>query len=157
MAKKKQTGDGLIAQNKKAWFDYFIEEEIEAGIVLTGTEVKSLRQGKGSIGEAYATVENGELFLINSFIPEYTHAGTHLQHEPKRHRKLLLNHKEIQKLIGLVQQKGVTIVPLKMYFTSKGRAKVLIGLATGKKQHDKREAIKERDWNRQKAKLMKDF
>lgn len=157
MAKKKKDTGSTIAVNKKARFDYFIEEEIEAGIVLTGTEVKSLRQGKGSIGESYASLEGEELFLINSFIPEYSHAGNHLQHEPKRHRKLLLHSKELKKLIGLTQQKGITIIPLKMYFNAKGIAKILIGLAKGKKQVDKRQTIKERDWNRQKQRLMKDI
>ncbi len=157
MAKKTKnsSNDGLIAQNKKARFEYFIEEEIEAGVVLTGTEVKSLRDGGGSITECYATIENNELYLINSYIPVYDNAGKHLQHQPKRRRKLLVKRSQINKFIGLTKQKSYTLVPLKLYFNAKGRVKALIGLAKGKKQHDKRAAVKDREWKVNKARLLK--
>lgn len=157
MAKKTKNSnnDGLIAQNKKGRFDFFIEEEIEAGVVLTGTEVKSLRNGGGSITECYAAIENNELYLINSYIPVYENAGTHLQHKPRRRRKLLVKRAQINKFIGLTKQKSYTLVPLKLYFTAKGRVKALIGLAKGKKQHDKRAAIKDREWKVNKARLLK--
>lgn len=157
MTKKNQKEqDSLLAQNRKARHDYFIEESIEAGIVLTGTEVKSLRQGKGSINECYAGVSGEELFLFNAYIPEYNHAGKHLQHGERRHRKLLLHRKEILRLIGLMQIQGYTLIPLRLYFNKRGRIKLELGLARGKKQHDKREAIKDRDWQRRKARVMID-
>jgi SsrA-binding protein len=145
-----------IAENRRARFDYFVEETFEAGIVLTGTELKSLRLGQCSLNESHAGPKLGELFLFNAHIPEYAPAGAHLQHDPKAARKLLLHKREVNKLMGSVQRDGYTIVPLKMYFNDRGRAKVLIGLAKGKKQHDKRDTEKKRDWGRQKAKIMKD-
>ncbi|MCT4575197.1 MAG: SsrA-binding protein SmpB [Alphaproteobacteria bacterium] len=151
-AMKKQT----ISKNKKAYFDFFITDTIEAGIVLTGSEVKSLRLGGASIAESYADIiESGELFLVNSYIKEYEQSGKHLQHEPKRIRKLLLHKKELRKFSGEISKKGITIVPLHMYFNENGKVKIELGIAKGKKKHDKRESIKERDWNRDKARIMK--
>ncbi|MBK67704.1 MAG: SsrA-binding protein [Rickettsiales bacterium] len=158
MAKKKnKNSDGLIAQNKKGYFDYFIEETIETGIELKGTEVKSLRINGGSIKEAHADFKGEEIFLFNAHIPEYKQAGEHLQHEPTRARKLLLHKREIKRLIGLKQQKGYTLIATRMYFNSRGLVKVALGIAKGKKQHDKRQAIKDRDWNRRKAQVLKDY
>lgn len=148
------TTNETIAENRRARYDYFIEETIEAGIVLTGTELKSLRHGQCSLNEAHAGAKFGEMYLMGSHIPEYTAAGKHLQHVPRADRKLLLHKKEIDRLLGAAARDGYTIVPLKMYFNARGRAKVLLGLAKGKKQHDKRETIKKRDWQRQKAKVM---
>ena len=143
-----------IAENRRARFDYFIEDTMEAGLVLTGTEVKSLRVGRANIAESYASVENGEIVLINADIPPYA-GGNRFNHEPRRHRKLLLHAKQIGKLIGAVQRDGRTIIPTKLYWNEKGIAKLEIGLAKGKKNHDKREATAERDWQRDKARLMK--
>ena len=144
----------VVAENRRARFDYFVEERFETGIVLTGTEVKSLRHGEGSIAEAYAAVEGEELWLINSHIPEYIH-GNRLNHQPRRQRKLLLKGREIAKLQGAVTRQGLTLVPLSIYFNSNGRAKVELALARGKKVHDKRETIKERDWKRDQARLLR--
>lgn len=144
----------VVAENRRARFDYFVEERFETGIVLTGTEVKSLRHGEGSIAEAYAAVEGEELWLINSHIPEYSH-GNRLNHQPRRQRKLLLKGREIAKLQGAVTRQGLTLVPLSIYFNSNGRAKVELALARGKKVHDKRETIKERDWKRDQARLLR--
>ena len=144
----------VVAENRRARFDYFVEERLEAGIQLTGTEVKSLRQGEGSIAEAYATVEGEEVWLINSHIPEYSH-GNRQNHEPKRPRKLLLKGREISKLYGAVARQGLTLVPLSIYFNSRGRAKVELALARGKKVHDKRETVKERDWKREQQRLLR--
>ncbi len=152
---KKTDNYAVIAQNKKARHDYHIEETFEAGIVLTGTEVKSLRLNGGSIKESHAALKKGELFLFNAHIPEYSNAGTHLQHDPRRPRKLLLHNREIKKLIGLIQQKGYTLVALKLYFNAEGRIKLEIGLGKGKKLHDKRQTEKDRDWKREKARLLK--
>ena len=143
-----------IAENRRARFDYFVEDVVEAGIMLTGTEVKSLRNGRANIAESYAAVEGSEIVLINADIPPYS-GGNRFNHEPRRHRKLLLHRKEIGKLIGAVQREGRTIIPLKLYWNEKGIAKLEIGLAKGKKNHDKREATAERDWQRDKARLMK--
>jgi SsrA-binding protein len=143
-----------IAENRRARFDYFIEDTIEAGIMLTGTEVKSLRNGRANIAESYASVEGDEIVLINADIPPYS-GGNRLNHEPRRHRKLLLHRKQIGKLIGAVQREGRTIIPTKLYWNEKGIAKLEIGLAKGKKLHDKREATADRDWQRDKARLMK--
>lgn len=143
-----------VAENRRAKFDYFIEDVFEAGIALTGTEVKSLRGGEGSIAESYAYVNDGEAWLVNANIPEFSH-GNRFNHEPKRQRKLLLNHREIEKMIGAVERKGMTLVPLSVYFNSKGRAKVELALAKGKQTHDKRASVKERDWKRDKARLMR--
>ena len=144
-----------VAENRRARFDYFIEDTFEAGIALSGTEVKSLRFGEGSIGEAYAEVRDGEAWLVNSNIPEFSH-GHRFNHEPKRPRKLLLHRREIEKMIGAVERKGMTLIPLSVYFNSRGRAKVELALARGKQTHDKRATIKERDWKRDKARLMRE-
>lgn len=144
----------IVAENRRARFDYFVEDRFETGIVLVGTEVKALRQGQGSIAESYAAVEDEEVWLINSHIPEYSH-GNRMNHEPRRRRKLLLKGREIAKLHGAVTRQGLTLVPLSIYFTSRGRAKVELALARGKKVHDKRETIKERDWKREQARLMR--
>jgi len=145
----------LIAQNKRARFDYFIQETFEAGIMLVGSEVKSLRLGKASIAECYATEDNGEIFLINSSIQPYTQAN-HFNHEERRPRKLLLRRKEIDKLLNAIRRKGKTLVPLSIYFNERGMVKVDLGLAAGKKKQDKRETEKERDWDRDKARIMRD-
>ena len=145
----------LIAENRRARFDYFIENTIEAGLALTGTEVKSLRVGRANIAESYAAVEGREIVLINANIPEYGPANR-FNHEPRRPRKLLLHRKEIDKLIGAVQRDGRTLAPLKLYFNGKGRVKLELALATGKKAHDKRATIAERDWKREQGRLMRD-
>lgn len=144
----------IIANNKKANFDYHIKERLEAGIVLTGTEVKSLRCGKASINEGHVIEEDGVLYLVNSNIPLYD-KSKFVNHSPNRPRILLLHKKQINKLRGLVEKKGITIVPLQLYFNKKNLAKIEIGLAEGKKKHDKRQAIKEREWGRQKSRLHK--
>ncbi len=144
----------VVAENRRARYDYFVEDRFEAGIQLAGTEVKALRQGEGSIAESYADVEGDEVWLINSHIPEYSH-GNRLNHEPRRPRKLLLKGREIAKLQGAVARQGLTLVPLSIYFNATGRAKVELALARGKKAHDKRETIKERDWNREKQRLLR--
>ncbi len=150
------TGKKIVAQNKRARFDYHIEENYEAGIVLFGSEVKSLRAGKGSITESYASDEGGdELLLINSFIPEYFEASRY-NHEPRRPRKLLLKRRELNKLLGAIRKKGKTLVPLSIYFNDRGIAKVDLGLAVGKKKHDKRATEKSRDWDREKGRLIRD-
>ncbi|MEO7239953.1 MAG: SsrA-binding protein SmpB [Sphingomicrobium sp.] len=144
----------VVAENRRARYDYFVEERFEAGIQLTGTEVKSLRAGEGSIAESYAAVEGEELWLINSHVPEYSH-GNRLNHEPRRRRKLLLKGREIAKLHGAVARQGLTLVPLSIYFNSRGRAKVELAVARGKKMHDKRETEKERDWKREQGRLLR--
>jgi SsrA-binding protein len=157
MAKKKDEPESkTVAQNRKARFNYFIEDTIEAGIVLAGTEVKSLRSGQASINESYAGVKEGEMYLFNAYIPEYTKAHVKLQHEVRRPRKLLLHKREAQKLIGAVNRKGTTIVPLSVFFNKRGIAKVSLGIASGKKQHDKRETEKKRDWQREKSRIMRE-
>lgn len=145
----------IVAENRRARFEYHIDEVFEAGIALTGTEVKSLRFGEGSIAESYAEIRDGEAWLVNSNIPEFSH-GNRFNHVPKRPRKLLLNHREINKLLGAVERKGMTMVPLSVYFNSRGRAKVELALAKGKQAHDKRQSVKERDWKRDKARLMRE-
>lgn len=144
-----------VAENRRARFDYFIEDTFEAGIALTGTEVKALRAGEGSIAESYAEVRDGEAWLINANVPEFSHGNRH-NHEPKRMRKLLLHAREIERMIGAVERKGMTLVPLSIYFNGKGRAKVELALAKGKQAHDKRATIKERDWKRDKARVMRE-
>ncbi|HWJ59683.1 MAG TPA: SsrA-binding protein SmpB [Sphingomicrobium sp.] len=144
----------IVAENRRARFEYFVEERVEAGLQLAGTEVKALRQGEGSIAESYATVDGGEIWLINSHIPEYSH-GNRLNHEPRRARKLLLRAREINKLMGAINRQGLTLVPLSIYFNGSGRAKVELALARGKKAHDKRETIKERDWKREQQRLLR--
>ena len=144
----------LIADNRKARFNYEIEDTLEAGIELKGTEVEALREGKSMIAESYASFEGGEFWLINSYIPEYLQANR-FNHEPRRKRKLLLHKREMARLALAVDKDGKTIVPLKLYFNEKGRAKVELALARGKKLHDKRETERKRDWNREKARLLK--
>ena len=144
-----------VAENRRARYDYHIEEKFEAGLALQGTEVKALRAGQATIAESYAEVRGGEAWLINSNIPEYSH-GNRLNHEPKRPRKLLLNSREIGKMFGAVERKGMTLVPLSIYFNAQGRAKVELALAKGKQAHDKRASVKERDWKRDKARLMRE-
>jgi SsrA-binding protein len=144
----------VVAENRRARYDYFIEDRFEAGIVLAGTEVKALRQGEGSIAESYAALEGEEVWLINSHIPEYSH-GNRMNHEPRRKRKLLLAKREIAKLHGAINRQGQTLVPLSIYFNARGKAKVELALARGKKAHDKRETIKERDWKREQQRLLR--
>ena len=145
----------LIAENRRARFDYFIEDTVEAGLMLTGTEVKSLRNGRANIAESYAAVEGSEIMLVNADIPPYTQANR-FNHEPRRPRKLLLHRRQIDRLIGAVQREGLTIIPTRLYWNDKGVAKLEIGLAKGKKLHDKRETVSQRDWQRDKARLMRD-
>jgi SsrA-binding protein len=145
----------VVAENRKARHNYFIEETFEAGIALQGTEVKALRAGEGSIAESYAEVRDGQVWLVNANIPEFSHGNRH-NHEPKRPRKLLLHEREIDKLFGAVERKGMTLVPLAVYFNGRGRAKVELALAKGKQAHDKRQTIKDRDWQRDKARLMRE-
>ena len=145
----------IVAENRKARFNYEIVDTFEAGLVLTGTEVKSLREGKANIAESYATEEGGELWLINSYLPEYLQANR-FNHETRRRRKLLLHKKEVGRLFAAVNREGMTLVPLKIYFNERGRAKLELALAKGKKLHDKRETQKQRDWQRQKSRLLRD-
>ena len=144
----------IIAQNRKARHEYFIDEVLEAGIALSGTEVKSLRAGRASIAESYATEINGEMYLTGANIQEYE-TGNRFNHPPVRNRKLLLRRREINKIIGKLKTKGVTLIPLALYFNERGRAKLELGLARGKKQYDKRESIKQRDWDRRKARVLR--
>jgi SsrA-binding protein len=145
-----------VAENRRARYDYFIDDTVEAGIALTGTEVKSLRFGEGSIAESYAEVKDGaEIWLINANIPEFSH-GNRYNHEPKRPRKLLLNAREIDKLHGAVARQGMTLVPLSIYFNARGRAKVELALAKGKKAPDKRATEKERDWKREQGRILRE-
>ena len=145
----------LIAENRRARFDYYLEEKLEAGLQLTGSEVKSLRNGRANIAESYAAVQGDEIMLINGYIPEYPGANR-FNHEPRRPRKLLLHRKQINRLIGAVNREGRTIIPTRLYFNEDGRAKLEIALAKGKKAHDKREVAAERDWKRDQARLMRD-
>jgi SsrA-binding protein len=145
----------VVADNRRARFDYAIEDKFEAGLQLQGTEVKSLRAGEGSIGESYAEIRDGQAWLINANIPEFSH-GNRFNHEPKRPRKLLLHQREIERLTGAVERKGMTLVPLSVYFNSRGRAKVELALAKGRQTKDKRDYIKDRDWQRDKARIMRE-
>ena len=154
MAAKSERRLKVVADNRKARFNYAIGDTFEAGIVLTGSEVKSLRAGKATIAESYADARGGELWLINSNIPEYLQASR-FNHAPKRARKLLLQKREINRLVGAIEREGMTIVPLKLYFNEKGRAKIEIALARGKKLHDKRETLKKRSWERERGRLMR--
>ena len=154
MATKSDSKVRVIAHNRKARFNYQIGETFEAGIALTGTEVKSLRAGKATIAEAYADTRGGEIWLINSNISEYLQGGR-FNHAPKRVRKLLLHRRQINKLVGAVEREGMTLVPLKLYFNEKGRAKLELALARGKKLHDKRQSEKKRDWAREKGRLLR--
>jgi len=154
MADKKERPHKVVADNRRARFNYEIGETVEAGIALTGSEVKSLRLGRATIAESYADTRGGEVWLVNANIPEYVQAGR-FNHAPKRPRKLLLHRRQIEKLAGGVERDGMTIVPLKMYFNEKGRAKIELALARGKKLHDKRETEKKRSWEREKGRLMR--
>ena len=154
MARTARPEDRMAAQNRKALHNYFIEERLEAGIQLTGTEVKALRGGRSQIVESYAAVHKGDLYLVNAYIPEYLQ-GNRNNHEPKRRRKLLLHRRQINKLIGAVEREGMTLIPLKLYFNERGRAKLQLAVAKGKKLHDKRESEKKRDWSREKGRLMR--
>lgn len=145
----------IVAENRKARFDYAVEDKLEAGLALSGTEVKSLRFGEGSIAESYAEIRDGQAWLVNANIPEFSH-GNRFNHEPKRPRKLLLHAREIDKLVGAVERRGMTLVPLTIYFNAKGRAKVELALAKGRQTHDKRQHLKEQDWKRDKARIMRD-
>ena len=153
MKQKTKSGLKIICNNRKAKFNYFFNEFFEAGIALKGSEVKSLRDGKANISEAYAIDEQGEIFLLNSHIPSYKESSYN-NHDPKRNRKLLLNKREINKLIGKVNREGYTLIPTKLYF-KKGKAKVEIAVAKGKKRYDKRQSLKKKDWNREKARFFR--
>src|SRR5262245_58647861 len=155
MAADKDDGRKRIAENRKARFEYRIEDTYEAGIQLTGTEVKSLRAGQANIAESYASAESGGIFLINACIPEYKPAGSFFQREPRRRRRMLLHKREIHKLAVAVDRQGMTLIPLELYFNARGRAKLRLALAQGKKLHDKREDAAKRDWQRQKARLLR--
>jgi len=154
MATKTERKIKVVADNRKARFNYAIEDSVEAGVALTGTEVKSIRTGKVTIAESYADARDGEIWLVNANIPEYLQANR-FNHAPKRPRKLLLHKKQINKLIGAVEREGMTLIPLKLYFNEQGRAKIELALAKGKKLHDKRETEKKRDWAREKGRLMR--
>jgi SsrA-binding protein len=154
MAEKQDRPIKIAAENRKARFNYAIEDTFEAGVALTGTEVKSIRNGKATIAESYADARGGEIWLVNATIPEYLQ-GNRFNHAPKRPRKLLLHRRQINKLIGAVEREGMTLIPLKLYFNEKGRAKIELALAKGKKLHDKRETEKKRDWNREKGRLLR--
>lgn len=155
MAEKKDKENRTVAENRKARFAYEILDTVETGLVLTGTEVKSLRQGQANIQESYASSEGGEIWLINSYLPEYLQ-GNRFNHEPRRRRKLLVNKREMARLAQSVEREGMTMIPLKIYFNDRGRAKLLLGVARGKKLHDKRETEKQRDWAREKGRLLKE-
>ena len=154
MAEKKARPIKVVAENRKARFNYSIEDTIEAGVMLTGTEVKSARNGKSTIAESYADSKGGEIWLVNANIPEYLQANR-FNHEPRRPRKLLLHKRQINKLIGAIEREGMTLIPLKMYFNEQGRLKLELALAKGKKLHDKRETEKKRDWSREKSRLLR--
>jgi SsrA-binding protein len=156
MAAKKEDGHTTVAENRKARHEFFVTDTYEAGIMLTGTEVKSLRSGHANIGESFAEAEDDGLYLINAYIPTYQDAGRFFQHEPRRKRKLLLHAREIHKLAIAVQRKGMTVVPLELYFNARGKAKLKIALAEGKKLHDKREDDRKRDWAREKQRILRD-
>jgi len=154
MKQKDNSNFKVVADNRKARFNYEILDTFEAGIALTGTEVKSLRRGKATLGESYASAEENQIILINAHIPEYLQANR-FNHEPRRPRQLLLHRKQINKLIGAIQKEGMTLIPLKIYFNERGRAKLSLALGRGKKLHDKRETDKQRSWQRDKARLMR--
>jgi len=145
----------IAAQNRKARHNYTIEDSVEAGIVLTGSEIKSLREGRANIADSFANEKDGELFLVNAHIPEYKQAGQ-FNHEPKRPRKLLLHRRQISRFIGAIRREGMTLVPLKLYINTQGRAKLALALGKGKHQYDKRQSQKKKDWERQKARLMRE-
>jgi len=156
MAADKDENKKVVSENRKARHEFFLTDTWEAGIQLTGTEVKSLRNGQANIGESYASFENDGLYLINAYVPEYGQAGRFFQHEPRRKRKLLLHKAELAKMFNAVERKGMTLVPVELYFNAKGRAKLKIALAEGKKLTDKRQDAAKRDWQRQKARIMRD-
>ena len=157
MAAKKKAApvNNVVAENRKARYNYELSDNLEAGLMLTGTEVKALRDGKANIAESYASVEGNELWLINSYIPEYS-GGNRNNHEPRRHRKLLLSRREIDRLMAATAREGMTIVPLRMYFNQRGMVKIEVALGKGKKVHDKRATEKKRDWQREKGRLMRE-
>jgi SsrA-binding protein len=155
MVKPEKAPRPIAAENRKARFNYEITDTLEAGIILSGTEIKSLRNGKANITDSYASVEGGELWLINCYIPEYLQANR-FNHEPRRRRKLLVHRKQLARLYQSTQREGMTIVPLNIHYNDKGMAKLELGIARGKKLHDKRESEKERDWNREKGRLLRD-
>ncbi len=155
MAPKKEDNKKVAAVNRRARFDYMIEDVLEAGLMSTGTEVKALREGKANIAESYASPENGAIWLINANIPEYS-AGNRENHEPKRPRKLLMHRREIDRLSQAVERKGYTLVPMRLYFNARGIVKLELGLGQGKKSHDKRDTVKDRDWSRHKQRLLRD-
>jgi SsrA-binding protein len=155
MSKSEGGGSKLIAENRRARFDYFLEQTYEAGVSLTGTEVKALRLGRANIAESYAAAEDGEIVLVNAYIPEYGPANR-FNHDPRRPRKLLLHRREIARMLGAVQREGRTLVPTRLYFNDKGRVKLELALAKGKKAHDKREVAAERDWKREQGRLLRD-
>jgi len=155
MSAKPERRFKVVAENRRARFNYEIGETVEAGIALTGSEVKSLRSGKATIAESYADAKGGEIWLVNANIPEYQQAGPYNNHAPKRPRKLLLHEREIDKMAAAVEREGMTIVPLKLYFNERGRAKVELAVARGKKLHDKRETEKKRSWDREKSRLLR--
>jgi len=154
MNSKNKSVDNIVCQNRKASFNYFFEEIVESGVELLGPEVKSLRSGKANIAESYAVDQEGEIFLFNSYIPQYSQSSYN-NHDPRRLRKLLLKKKEINKFIGKVNRDGYSIIPLKIYFNKKGIAKVQIALAKGKKNYDKRDTKKNRDWDREKSRIFR--
>ena len=155
MAEKNERKIKVVAENRKARFNYAVEDTLEVGVVLTGTEVKSIRNGKATIAESYADARDGEIWLINANIPEYLQANR-FNHAPKRPRKLLLHKKQINKLMGAVDREGMTLIPLKLYFNERGRAKLQLAVAKGKKLHDKRETEKKRDWDRERGRLLRE-
>jgi SsrA-binding protein len=155
MAEKNERKIKVVAENRKARFNYFVEDSVEAGIVLTGTEVKSIRSGKATIAESYADTRDGEIWLVNANIPEYLQANR-FNHAPKRPRKLLLHKRQVNKMIGAVEREGMTLIPLKLYFNERGRAKIELALAKGKKLHDKRETERNRSWDRERGRLLRD-
>ena len=156
MAAAKDDGRRVVAENRQARHEYFLTNDVEAGLMLTGTEVKALRKGQANITESYASTEEGGLWLINAYIPEYQGAGRFFQHEPRRKRRLLLHKKEIHKIAIAIERQGMTLIPLELYFNARGIAKLRLALAQGKNLHDKREASKKRDWNREKARILRD-
>ena len=155
MSKPPPSTHKLIAENRRARYDYFIEETLEAGLSLTGSEVKSLRLGRANVAESYAAVEGRELILVNAYIPEYA-AASRFNHEPRRPRKLLMHRRQIDRLLGSVNREGRTLIPMRLYWNDKGLAKLELAVAKGKKNHDKREAEADRDWQRDKARLMRE-
>lgn len=154
MADKNERAIKVVAENRKARFNYAVEDTLEVGLALTGTEVKSIRNGKATIAESYADARNGEIWLVNATIPEYLQANR-FNHLPKRPRKLLLHKRQANKLIGAVEREGMTLIPLKLYFNERGRAKLELALARGKKLHDKRETERKRSWDRERGRLLR--